>query len=280
MNKFLVSQVISAILSFLMMICITVLATSICLSLTFFRPGFITERMNDKYYNLALDSLRQTLKDEIAPPSHMPEEVFGELFNVYLIEEDSQESVRAILEGIDYFHDSSQIRKMVMDRFIKYAEENNIDHAETNLEALADICIEEYKRQISVPYLKSFAPIRHMFQEAFTYMILILSFLLILLLFFLFGIHRFKHRALRYCIYSLFASALLMIPIPLFLLIQGAYNKINLSPEHVKMLFTSMISSTLLSLVLCGALIAAVGGGLILVVRSMRYKAIRGGKKY
>ena len=66
MNKFLVSQVISAILSFLMMICITVLATSICLSLTFFRPGFITERMNDKYY-LALDSLRQTLKDEIAP---------------------------------------------------------------------------------------------------------------------------------------------------------------------------------------------------------------------
>ena len=69
MNKFLVSQVISAILSFLMMICITVLATSICLSLTFFRPGFITERMNDKYYNLALDSLRQTLKDEIAPPA-------------------------------------------------------------------------------------------------------------------------------------------------------------------------------------------------------------------
>jgi hypothetical protein len=275
-----VSQIISGVLSFMMMVCITILAVSISLSLTLFNSGFLTGLMSDKYYESALNSLTEKLKNEYAPPSHMPEEVFDGMFEVYQIKEDSQEGVRAILAGIDYSYDSSRVRNQIMNRFTKYTEDKKIDITETNLETLADYCMEEYENNISVPYLKNFATIVRLFQNMFTYILLICSFLLIFLALFLFRIHRFKHRALRFSVYSVFASALLIIPIPLFILIQGAYHKMVVSPAHFKMLFATVIGATLTTLVVTGLLIAAVGFALAFLVQKMREKAIRGGNDY
>ncbi len=280
MIKVRVSQFISGILSFMMMICITFLVVFISLSLTLFHSGFISDRMDDRYYQSALDSLVETLKNEVAPPSNIPEEVYDGLFNAQIIREDSKANVSSILVNIDDTFDSSRIHRLIMDRFTEYAHDNNINITETNLDTLADYCLEEYERQISVPYLKSFAPIRLWFENAFTYVLLIFSVLLILLALFLFRIHTFKHRAVRYCTYSLFASALMIVPVPLLFLIQGSYNKINISPEHVRMLFASVVGTTLRTLVVSGLVLAVLGAISIFLTHRMRQKAIRGERDY
>ena len=114
MIKVRVSQFISGILSFMMMICITFLVVFISLSLTLFHSGFISDRMDDRYYQSALDSLVETLKNEVAPPSNIPEEVYDGLFNAQIIREDSKANVSSILVNIDDTFDSSRIHRLII----------------------------------------------------------------------------------------------------------------------------------------------------------------------
>ncbi len=274
MSKSLAKHIVSSMLSFIMMICISVLVLIICLALTLFNVGFITYQMNDTYYFAAIDSLNNTLKNEIAPPSGFPEEVFDDLFNKGVVQEDSIACVKSIMLGLDLPYNTPRIRQLLMDRFTEFAQQNNIPLNDNNLDSLTDYCIEEYEQQIVVSYLKSFAPIKRTFDNYFTYALLSFSALLILATLFLFRIHKFKHRALRFSIYSLFASSLILIPLPLILLIHGGYTKINIMPEHVKMLFVSMMRSTLLSVLLGGLILAAIGFLLILLTNRMRQKLI------
>lgn len=274
MSKSLAVHIISSVLSFIMMICITVLVLIICLALTLFNVGFITYKMDDAYYNAAIASLNNTLKNEIAPPSGFPEEVFDDLFNTGVIQEDSIACVQSIMLGLDLSYDKSRVQQLLMDRFTQYAEQNNMKLTDNNLESLTDYCVEEYERQIVVSYLKSFAPVKRIFDRYFTYALLSFSALLILTALFLFRIQKFKHRGVRFSIYSLFASSLLIIPLPLIFLIHGGYTKVNIMPEHVKMLFVSMIRSTLLSVLFGGLIVAALGFLLILLTNRMREKLI------
>ena len=276
MRKNPVLQIVSGVLSFLMMICISLLVSSISLEATIFNTNFIIKRMDNKYYDSVISSLTRTLKDELAPPSGMPEEVFEGLFNRYLIKEDAQASVRAVFANIDYTYDSSRIHNILMTRFTKYVQENNIEISGTNIDTLTDYCLKEYERQISIPYMKTFAPLRQLFENAFPYALLGISLLLILLTLFLFRIHRFIHRALRYSIYSLFASALMVVPFPLFFLIQGSYKKVNIMPEHVKMLFVSLFQAALFTMLISGLIIGILGFALLPQVKNLRIKAIKG----
>ncbi|MDD2362164.1 MAG: hypothetical protein PHH84_04305 [Oscillospiraceae bacterium] len=275
MKPFNIQSIISGILSFLMMICITLLVISISLQLTIFDINYISDKMDNDYYDSVIDSLTTTLKDDISPPSGMPEEVFDDLFNRYIIMEDTQASINAILTGIDYSYDSTRVHDILLNRFTKYANEKNVKISDTNFDTLIDYCLVVYERHISLPFMKSFSSVRRLFDNTFTYLLLAVSTALILLIIFLFAIHRFKHRAIRYCIYSLFASALLVIPFPIFLLIQGAYRKISLSPVHVKELFVSLIQTSLVWLLISGLLIAALGFALIPLVKRLRKNALK-----
>ncbi|MDD2418606.1 MAG: hypothetical protein PHP68_06165, partial [Oscillospiraceae bacterium] len=94
-----IQSIISGIISFLMMICISLLVISISLQLTIFNINYITNKMDNEYFDSIIGSLTKTLKDDIAPPSGMPEEVFDDLFNRYIIMEDTRASLHAVLTG-------------------------------------------------------------------------------------------------------------------------------------------------------------------------------------
>ncbi|MDD4546872.1 MAG: hypothetical protein PHR24_06210 [Oscillospiraceae bacterium] len=273
-----IQSIISGIISFLMMICISLLVISISLQLTIFNINYITNKMDNEYFDSIIGSLTKTLKDDIAPPSGMPEEVFDDLFNRYIIMEDTRASLHAVLTGIDYSYDSSRVHDILLKRFTEYAEKKDIKISDTNIDTLTDYCIVEYERHISLPFIKSFASIRRLFDNTFTYLLLGISVLLILLTMFLFTIYRFKHRAIRYCIYSLFASALMVIPFPLFFLIQGPHRKINLTPDHTKNLFVSIIQSSLIWMLVSGLFAAVLGFALMPLVKKLRKDALKAKK--
>lgn len=275
MNNDTPRTVISVILSFLMMICLVLLGLIISLDVTIFQVHFITKRMNDRYYNSVMTSLTNQLQEKIAPPSGFPEEVFEGLFTRSTIETDSKASVQAVLANADYTLNTAALHDKLIKRFTEYAQQNQLKLTDANLESLAQICIDEYERQISVPFLKSFASVRITFLRYFPYALLGISTFLIVVLVFLFRLHPYKHRAVRYSIYSLFASALMLIPLPIWILIQGSYAKINISPDHMRFLFVSVTRTTLLAVLATGWLLAVIAGGCLPLVRYMRNELIR-----
>lgn len=274
MNTNTLTHIISSILAFISMICISLLIIVICLALTLFNIGFISAKMDEEYYNSALVSLNDSFKNEIAPPSGFPEEVFDEAFNIYILKEDSVSAVKSFLLGLDFTYDSSRIEQILMTRFKNFADEKGISLTDTNLDTLVDHCLEAYERHINVTFLKSFAPIRRLFDKYYVYLLMSLSLLLIISVLLLFKTNYIKHRAVRYCIYSLFASSLIIIPAPLVILIHAGYRDLSIVPEHIKMLFVSMIQSTLLVLVIGGIFVAIIGFLLIPMVKRMRKKVI------
>jgi hypothetical protein len=280
MSKKHLTQIISVILSFLLMVCITVIMISSCLAITAIKTGFVTDLMDDSYYQSVMNSLTETLKQKLSPPSNIPEEVFDNLFTIYFVKEDLISNTNAVFAGIEDGYNKERVREHVIENFEIYASDNNLNLSLANLQTLADYCLEEYDRHINLVFLKSFAPIREMFEKMFTYILLGFSVILILLTLFLFGIHKYKHRALRFLSCSLFSSSLLIIPLPLFLLIQGSYRRLNIEPEHIKLLFIAAINKTMSALILSGLIIFAVGITLVLLTKKMREKAIKGQIRY
>ena len=207
MNKNTAASLVSGILAFIMMISISVLAMIICFALTLFNINYVTHKMDDRYFDSAINSLNSSLKNEIAPPSGFPEEVFDGLINKHLIKEDSVSAAKSLLLGIDYIYNSSRVRDIFITRFTQFAEDEGISFTKANLNSLTEYCLEEYERQINISFLKSFAPVRRIFDKYYTYGLLLFSALLITATLFLFKVNRFKHRAVRYCVYSLFASS-------------------------------------------------------------------------
>lgn len=268
--------VISAVLSFFMTLCIALLAVLSLLSFTLFQENSIIGKMNDSYYQGVQDSLTENLK-ALAPPSGLPDTIFDGLFSLSTIEKDSKAAVQNMLAGIDQTVNTDAVRQTLMDRFTEYAQSNGTDVNATNLDSLADTCAAVYERQVCSPLLKYYAPIRSVFDRFFAFALIGLSVLLIAMTLFLFRIHRVKHHAVRYCIYSLFGSALMIIPIPLFLLIQNNYRNLTITPEHVRVLFISLAQTTLVRLVLGGVLVGLAGVALLPLVAHMRDQLMRNG---
>lgn len=264
---------ISTVLSFLMTLCIALLVVFIVLSFTLFQTNSITGRMNENYCKGVQDSLTENLK-ELAPPSGLPDTIFDNLFSLSMIERDSKAAVQNTLAGIDQTVNTDKVKQTLMDRFTEYTQTSGTDINSTNLDSLADTCVSIYERQVCSPLLKYYAPIRILFDKFFAFSLIGLSVLLIVLILFLFHIHQFKHHAVRYSIYSLFGSMLLIIPVPLFLLVQGAYKNLTITPEHVHALFVTLVQTTLTSLVIGGLTAGLLGAALLPLVAHMRDKLI------
>lgn len=280
MNRKHLSQVISVILSFFIMVCITVIAVSSCLAATVFRKNFFSRIMDDEYCQSVMESLTDTLKNKLSAPSRIPEEVFDDLFSFYFIKEDINSNLSAKLVGIENGYNNERVREYVAEKFKSYAASNNMEFSEDNLKHLVDYCMEEYDNHVSFIFLDTFLSFRNVFDKAFTYILIGFSVILIFLTLFLFSIHKYKHRAVRFCACSLFASSLLIVPLPLFLLIQGFYKNINITPEHVKLLLVEAADKTLSSLLLTGLLTAAAGVAVSLITKQMREKAKKGQHNY
>lgn len=274
------SYIVSMILSFLIMVCLTILIFFSCLAVTVFRADFLARLMNDRYYQSVMDTLTETLKQKLASPSNLPKEAFDGLFSRGQMKEDVKSNLNAKLAGINSGYDRERVRQKVIERLKSYADGRGADISGTNLESLADYCMEEYDRHIGLFFLDDFAALRNRFDELFAYILPGFSMLLILLNLFLFKLHRFKHRAVRFCACSMFSTALMLIPFPLFLLLCGAYRRINITPEYVKYLLVETVNKGLTGLVLSGIAAAAAGAVLAVACFRMRKNGIIPYNKY
>lgn len=274
-----IRSVISGILSFLLSLCITMLVIMLCLDFTTFQANALNTDMNDSFFRQTQQSLTEDLK-ELIPPSGLPDTIFDDLISVSMIKKDATQVVQNTLGGIKEAYNSDTVRQLFMNRFTQYADSQGIDVQSTNLDSLADSCAAVYERQITVPFLQTYAPFRLMFDKVFTYSVICLTALSIVILLILFHIHRFKHRAVRFSIYSLLASALMILPIPVYLLIQGEYKNLNITPEQFHTLFISLAQKSLWGLIIGGTAVGLLGILLLPLVGHMKDKLTMSGHSH
>ena len=271
---------VSTILAFFMSMSITILVVSVSLYFTVFEENYIINQLDDQYFQAAEQTLEESLST-FAAPSGFPDTIFNNLFDRSMIVQDTKRGVKAAIDGVPYTFDPAEFKNLCMQRFTKYAQDNGIaitDEVQANLNSMADSCVEIYKTQITIPFINVYASLRNTFENAFTFILIIVSSFLILIILLLFHIHPYKHRAVRYSICSLFGSSLMVFPLPLFFLIQGAYNRVNITPDYMRKLFATMVRTILLVLTSGGILLAIAGFMLMPLVVYMKDNLL--GKDY
>ena len=270
-------QVISSFIAFVMSVLLFILTMGACLSVTVFHRDFVLDTLEkagfyDKTVNTVLDNMK-------ALPGGVPAELFDDLIDANLVRKDIINSVTAAFSGDSAYRlDLQPLKDSLMARFTDYAANNGLaisEESKANLQTLVDTCADVYRDQVTIPFIDTFGQIRLMFSKGYTVGMVIIVLLCALLALFLMSIRRYKHRGVRFLVYSFSCAALMTAALPAFVLINRAYERIHLSPQYVYDSFVSLVSSSMYAMLIGAAILLLLALALLPVVRLLKKAEIR-----
>lgn len=259
MKQHVLRTVISSFIAFVLSLLLCALAASTCLSHTIFNAEFVMSRLEKAdFYAKTADTITDNM-ESLGIPGGIPAEVFDGLVTKDMVEKDIVNGITAAFEGnSSYQLNVSPLKEELNRRFIAYAESQNLtitEEAQEGLDTLVEYCAADYRQQVTIPFTETFGQIRMMFAKGYNAGVVIVAIICVLLVVFLFSIRRYKHRALRFLVYSFWGAALMTGAFPAYVLIGKTYERIHLSPEHVYNAFVGLINTCISGLLIgCGVL--------------------------
>ncbi|MCI8554770.1 MAG: hypothetical protein HFJ80_07500 [Clostridiales bacterium] len=264
--------IISSFIAFIMALLLFLLAAGSCLSVTIFNQDFVLKRLEKaNYYQKSADTILDQMK---SLPGGVPAEIYDGVIDADLVYKDIVNGVTAAFTGdSSYRLDLQPLKEDLMSRFTTYAAENELvisDESAESLQTLVDTCTKLYRDQVTIPFVDTFGQIRMLFFKGYTIGIVVIVLLCALLILFLLSIRRFKHRAVRYLVYSLSGAALMMSVFPIYILMERAYERIHLSPQYVYDAFVDLVSSSMSAMLVGGAILLALALALLPLIHLLK----------
>lgn len=268
MKQHILRTVISGFLAFVLSLLLCGLVAATCLFHTIFDEQFVMNRLEQAdFYEKTAATITDNM-ESLGIPGGIPAEVFDGFVTGEMVEKDVVNGITAAFEGnSSYQLNLTPIREELNQRFTAYAESQSItltEEIQEGLNNLVEYCTTEYRQQVTIPFIETFGQIRMMFARGYNAGLVIGAILCVLLVVFLFSIRRYKHRALRFLVYSFWGGALMTGAFPAYVLIGKTYERIHLSPEHVYNAFVGLINTCIHSL-LIGSVILFVIGVLLMI---------------
>ena len=281
MKKDTTRSIISVLLSFVLSLIIFVLVIVACTSATLFDQNFILKRLNESnYYRATVNSTIENFQ-ALGIPGGIPEEVFDDIINEEFVKNDIVDMLWDSYNNVPYQANLEPLKTRLNNEFVNYANENNIeitDETEESLKTLVNYCADEYKNQISNPVISFLGQIKVTVYNILVAALIIMTVMISLILVFLFKMQHYKHRAIRYIVYSQFAALLMTAVIPAIVLINKIYTKIHISPEHLYNFCVSISQDYLITLLLSGAALGIIGVALLIVIPQVKKKYLKKSK--
>ena len=225
---------------------------------------YVTEEIRDEYVNLGI-------------PGGVQEDFFDDAIDEATLYRDVTGQIAAAYRGKSYTVDEQAHKDFLYAKLVQYAEEKDIaltDDVTAGLNHMADLCVEVYTKSVSNVFILQIGKLANRFLAPLLTASGVLIFLIACLIFFLFRLHRWKHRPVRYLQYSVIASSLMLIIVPLIALLSNFSARLNISAPSLYHLVNAYIFHLLLSLVLTGVGLAVIG----LAILTLLYIRIR--KRY
>ena len=201
---------------------------------------YVTEEIRDEYVNLGI-------------PGGVQEDFFDDAIDEATLYRDVTGQIAAAYRGKSYTVDEQAHKDFLYAKLVQYAEEKDIaltDDVTAGLNHMADLCVEVYTKSVSNVFILQIGKLANRFLAPL------------------------KHRPVRYLQYSVIASSLMLIIVPLIALLSNFSARLNISAPSLYHLVNAYIFHLLLSLVLTGVGLAVIG----LAILTLLYIRIR--KRY
>lgn len=266
-----ISTVISFILSFLVFADVSlIIAKSQILS----SSALISSMDKTNYYG----QLSSEIEDDFVSyglASGFPDKFFEDTIDFEIIKYNIIEQTEKMYSGKYSTFDESEIYNSMYEDFIKYANDNNYevtDEIDKNIKYLARTCAEHYVECIDIPFSSAISPYIPKLSKFCLYGIIFCTIGVLVCVAVLLLIQSWKHRSIRYYIYSLTTAGLMLFIFPIVIYASGKITKVAVLSQAMHDLIVVFLQSFLNSFFLAGIVDIIVIGILLFVHNSIRTK--------
>lgn len=265
--------IVSSILSFLLAILLTVGTFLVGIYAGFLNENRIIDGLNYKDYYTSVEEFFYQNAADITTPIGLPESVVDNIVDSKTVYEDIRGYVLASVKGENYEFNTDDMKQNLTQNVNQYISSQGLEldeQQQATIPQYVQLIADEYEENLKVPFIGHFAKLKATYQKVMAITLPVLAVLGAVIVFMIIRMYRWKHRALRFLIYST-TTAAVMVSLPsVAVLVTGFYKRINISSEYVYYAFTKYISNGFLIFLYMAAGWAIVSAGLLLLIKYLK----------
>lgn len=222
-------SVVFCLLSFLLSMCLFLLAVCTIISFTVFSKDYIYGNMNSSFYFIdKSDELKVGLTD-LGYASGLDEAFFEGFIDDLLISKGTADYLDTYYSFESGNADTEDFESLFNEQLTSYAKEKNVTVNDDARKYLVKEAGKIYENTIEIPYFGSLLLYIKAGVQAMPFIIGGLVFLSAVIIFVFFKANRWKHKAIRYTCYATSGTFLAIVLIPSYLYFSQVMSKINVS---------------------------------------------------
>lgn len=262
-------------LSFLISLLLFLLACALVLQGTLLNPDYLRKQLNEShYYENALAEVENEFSS-YASASGFDQKLLDSALDISDLQLSVNQSLNQIYGEESEPGGTADFQSKLDQILTRNAESRGAaltEDSKKSLLLLAQTCSDTYLQEISFPYAKELAEIVGKIKTGLRLPSLLLLVLAAALVWVLFRINRWKHRALRYCIYAVSGTMLMLAAFPAYLLLSGRIGQVAILSKSLYSLTVSCANGILTLFLECAAVSAGVAAILCFLYHRSREK--------
>ena len=226
----------SIIFSFFVSIFVFLSAVFLIFNSSIFSYRYAVNHLTKSGYYTTLAKEIETEFISLGAASHFDSSLFENIIPKECIEDSVNQYVNSIYSGSDSAVDTTKIRSTLHDAFIKYANDNNIDLTNETTAAimeLEDECIQIYSDYVGFSFSSQISDYLVNSKTTSYTLATIFIILSLALMVVIYIINFWHHKAIRFYIYAISSSILMLIPIPIAAFLSHKIEKINIASKSL-----------------------------------------------
>ena len=244
LNRNRMKSIISYVFSFLLTVLLVVFYLCAGFNLGVFDNKSVTKAIYEShYYQRVYDELYQEL-EQVVTEAGFPAEVLMDAITQERVYIGSKNYVDRALRGEEPVIKTEKLKNQLRSNVEAYLKQENIirtQELDNDLTKLIAVIEENYKEAIQLKLARDIAGYRMRYERMFG---IVLSALVILIggiCVCLVKLHRYRHKGVRFIVYSLLTSSVMTMAVAFILVKTRQYARIDVNPEHYKNLVTSYL---------------------------------------
>lgn len=280
MKKFLsnekVKKILYGILAFVLGLCITLGSICAILRFTVLNKGFLSDTLNNSnYYTDLCDEITDDLIN-LGDASGLDKSFFEGFIDEVFVREDVQDYINKFYSGeklkVNPRHFNESLRA-ALDTYIQSKHMSSKDYSQSNVNYFINEATKIYTKNIELKYFDAIQNIMAKYSQRLTVALVVCCIIAVAACLVFIFTNQWKHKSIRYIAYSVGASALLTLIIPLSVYISGALNKLTIISRSLNDMYTTCLNSLLVDVMIVSGVLFIFYAALIILHNKIRTKA-------
>lgn len=268
-------KAVSILISFLISFFLFLFACVLIVQCTLLNPDYMRKQLSEShYYENSLAEVENEFSS-YASASGFDQKLLDSALDISDLQLSVNESLNRIY-GEESEHDGTADFRSKMNQILtRNAESRGValtEDSKKSLQLLAQTCSETYLQDISLPYTKELAEGIGKIKAGLRIPSLLLPVLAAVLVGILFRINRWRHRALRACIYAVSGTILMLAIFPAYLLLSGQIGQVSILSKSLYALIVSCANGVLILFLEFALISAGIAAVLCLLYHRSREK--------